>query len=334
MKTINTIIILTVSLLISNNWVIGKGLDDYAPVFPRELERSFKIDPGKGYLIKEIKKDVYVLTDGIYQSAIITSGKSVILIDAPLSLGKNIKKAVAEVTNKKIGSLIYTHSHTDHISGSQFLVDIKGLKIIADEQAYEYLKEINDPTRMLPTDIIRNGELTIKAGNLRILLNSKHNYHSSDGDLFVYIPERKFLMVIDVLAPGYVPFKGLDLTTNVHGYRKIFGTILAYDFDIFVGGHLTRLGNRKDVEVAQAYVEDLYETVKRSHNSTDIYASMGNTTKAVGWNNKYLLFKNFLDEVTRKATKEIEARWINKLAGVDVFAKSHVETMLVYVRWD
>ena len=334
MKTIKAVLVLMVCFFVFNSPAFGRELKDYVPVFPKELEKAFKIDSGKGYLIKEIKKDVYVLTDGIYQSAVITSGKQVILIDAPLSLGKNIKKAVAEVTNKKIGSLIYTHTHTDHISGSQFLADIKGLKIIADVQAYEYLKEIKDPTRLLPTDIVNNGEQTINSGNLNIHLNSKHNYHSSDGDLFVYIPERKFLMVIDVLAPGYVPFRGLDLTTNVHGYRKIFDTILSYDFDIFVSGHLTRLGNRRDVEVAKAYVEDLYQTVKRIHNGADIFASMGNTAKTVGWNNKYLLFKVFLDEVVSKATKEIEARWINKLAGVDVWAKSHVETMLVYVRWD
>ena len=142
------------------------------------------------------------------------------------------------------------------------------------------------------------------------------------------------LMVIDVLAPGYVPFKGLDLTTNVHGYRKIFDTILSYDFDIILTGHLTRLGNRKDVEVAKAYVEDLYQTVKRIHNGADVFASMSNTAKAVGFDNKYLLFKVFLDEVASEATKEIEARWIQKLAGVDVWAESHVGTMLVYVRWD
>jgi len=62
--------------------------------------------------------------------------------------------------------------------------------------------------------------------------------------------------------------------------------------------------------------------------------SMGATAQEIGWDNKYLLFKGFLDEVTNKATKEIEERWIKKLAGVDVWAKSHVETMLVYVRWD
>ena len=333
MKTSCTILISLV-IFCSQTWAHDKQLNEYVPVLQNVLDTSFKIDQTKGYHIEEVKKDVYVLTDGIYQSAFITSGKKVIVIDAPQSLGANIKKAVAEVTDKRIGTLIYTHMHQDHIGGSKFLADIKGLKVIADKHTAEYLKEVKDPNRLIPTKVIKKHFLKIKDGDLTIRLNGKNRYHAIEGDLFVYIPERKFLMVIDVLAPGYVPFRGLDLTTDVHGYRKIFDTILSYDFDIIVTGHLTKLGTLEDVELTKAYVEDLYQTVKRIHANTDIQQSMGATGQEVGFDNKYLLFKVFLDEVIKKATKEIEERWITKLAGVDVWAKSHVGTMLVYVRWD
>jgi hypothetical protein len=48
----------------------------------------------------------------------------------------------------------------------------------------------------------------------------------------------------------------------------------------------------------------------------------------------YLLFKAFLDEVTEKSATEIEQRWSGKLASLDGFAASHVQTALIYVRWD
>lgn len=72
------------------------------------------------------------------------------------------------------------------------------------------------------------------------------------------------------------------------------------------------------------------------HNeTTDLVAVMSETAKAAGgWDNKYLLFKAFLDKVVADATKEIEARWIEKLAGVDVWTDTHVRTALIYVRWD
>lgn len=61
---------------------------------------------------------------------------------------------------------------------------------------------------------------------------------------------------------------------------------------------------------------------------------MSGAASKIGWNNKYLLFKVFLDKVIDDSTVEIEARWIGRLAGVDVWGRSHVSMMLNYVRWD
>ena len=147
--------------------------------------------------------------------------------------------------------------------------------------------------------------------------------------------EAKFLLAIDTIAPGYVPFSGFDLSSNLHEYQKIFDDILAYDFEVFVGGHLGNLGTRRDVELTAACTKDVYETVKRIHDGADMMAIMGVTAKeAGGFDNKYPLFKTFLDKVVADATKEIEARWIDKLAGTDVFTDSHVRKALIYVRWD
>ena len=115
----------------------------------------------------------------------------------------------------------------------------------------------------------------------------------------------------------------------------MFDDILAYDFDVFLGGHLTQLGDRDDVELSQRYVRDVYETTKRAHDSTDMVAVMARTAEAEGgWDNKYLLFQAFLDQVIADAAAEVLARWIDNLAGVDVFVDSHVRTALIYVRWD
>jgi hypothetical protein len=41
-----------------------------------------------------------------------------------------------------------------------------------------------------------------------------------------------------------------------------------------------------------------------------------------------------LDKATNDSVKELQPRWINRLAGVDVWLPSHVRTALIYVRWD
>jgi hypothetical protein len=41
-----------------------------------------------------------------------------------------------------------------------------------------------------------------------------------------------------------------------------------------------------------------------------------------------------LDKAANDSVKELTPRWINRLAGVDVWMDSHVRTALIYVRWD
>lgn len=330
MKNNITIIVL---LAFSLTAYTQRTLESYVPILSTTLEKSIKVDYEKGYAIQEIKPNIYVLTDGIWQSAAIVTTDGVVLIDAPESFGKNIEKAVKEVTDEPIKTLVYTHGHSDHIGGSQHLSGIEGLEIISLAGVAEFLREQNDPRRLVPNRTFQ-GALVLKKGDKQIHLSNHMNYHSNEGDLFVSLPNDKFLMVIDVLAPGYVPFKNLDLSNNVHNYLKVFDHILAYDFDVFIGGHLTGIGTKEDVVQNKTYVTDLYETVKRIHDSANMMEIMGAAAEKIGWDNKYLLFDTFLNKVIEDSYMEIETRWIEKLAGVDVFSKSHVSTMLNYVRWD
>ena len=326
-------LIIAIVLVFSSSVFAQKALDSYKQVLPSTLKRTIQVNQQKGYLAKEVKPNVYLLTEGIYQSAFVVTNEGVVVIDAPESLGANIIKAVKEVTSQPIVTLVYTHGHTDHIGGSKFLKDIENLEIIALESTASFLRLKNDPRRLVPTKTF-TGAYVISKGDKQIHLSHHSNYHSNEGDLFVAIAKDKCLMVIDVLAPGYVPFKDLDLSSNVHAYLNVFDQILAYDFDVFIGGHLTSIGNRRDVEIAQEYAKDVYETVKKVHTNTNLFASMGATAKIAGWNNKYLLFDTFLNQVIDESTKELESRWSNRLAVVDVFTRSHAAAMLKCVRWD
>jgi len=218
--------------------------------------------------------------------------------------------------------------------GSGVFADAPGLKIVALESVHDFLDEKQDPNRLVP-NLTFEKRKTIRMGSKRIELINARGYHSDEGDLFIYLPDDRFLMAIDTLAPGYVPFMDFDLSSNFHRYLKVFDEILEYDFDVFVGGHLTHLGGRRDVELTKEYALDVYRTTKRVHSETDLMKVMARTAEAAGgWDNKYLLFRAFLDEVIETSAREIERRWAGRLANVDVFVESHVRTALIYVRWD
>jgi len=236
------------------------------------------------------------------------------------------------VTDKPIKMLVYSHAHKDHIGGSAAFKNIKSLQIVALDTVSDFLKEMKDPNRLLPNVTFKT-EKTLTLGGQTVEL-TRHDYHSSEGDLFIYIPQAKFLMAVDCVTPGYAPFQGFDITANFHEYLKVFDQLLAYSFDTFVGGHLTSIGTKEDVEMTKEFTMDVYNTVKRVHNNMDQAAVTGEAAKTIGTDNEFLLFKVLLDKATNDSVKELQPRWINRLAGVDVWLPSHVRTALIYVRWD
>jgi glyoxylase-like metal-dependent hydrolase (beta-lactamase superfamily II) len=93
-------------------------LPEFLPVPAAVKARMLPVDQQKGYLVKELRPNVYMITDGAYQSLFVATGSGVILLDAPASFGSNIVQAVAEVTKEPIKEIVYSHSHLDHISGA------------------------------------------------------------------------------------------------------------------------------------------------------------------------------------------------------------------------
>ena len=309
-----------------------EDLKRYVPVLPSVKANFWTIDPKLGYAVKNVGGGVYVISDNGWQSAFLVTDEGVIVFDAPASFGKSIPFAISQVTDKPIQMLVYSHTHKDHIGGSAAFKNIKGLQIVALDTVSDFLKEMNDPNRLLPNVTFKT-EKRLTLGDQTVEL-TRHDYHSNEGDLFIYIPKAKFLMAVDCVTPGYAPFQGFDITSNFHEYMKVFDELLAYNFDTFVGGHLTSIGTKQDVEITKEFTMDVYSTVKRVHNNMDQAAVTGEAAKTIGMDNEFLLFKVLLDKATNDSVKELQPRWINRLAGVDVWLPSHVRTALIYVRWD
>ena len=309
-----------------------ENLRKYVPLLPSVKAQMWKIDPNIGYAVHSVGGGVYVISDNGWQSAFLLTDEGVIVFDAPASFGKSIPSEIAKVTDKPIKMLVYSHAHKDHIGGSAAFKNIKDLKIVSLDTVSDFLKEMDDPNRLVPNETFKTTK-TITLGGQTVEL-TRHDYHSNEGDLFIYVPQAKFLMAVDSVTAGYAPFQGFDITTNFHEYLKVFDELLAYKFDTFVGGHLTSIGTRHDVEITKEFTMDVYNTVKRVHNNMDQAAVTTDAAKTIGTDNEFLLFKVLLDKVTNDSVKELQPRWINRLAGVDVWLPSHVRTALIYVRWD
>jgi glyoxylase-like metal-dependent hydrolase (beta-lactamase superfamily II) len=115
---------------------------------------------------------------------------------------------------------------------------------VAQEETAEILRQRKDPRRPVPAITFRD-TYTVKLGGQTLVLDYPGINHER-GNIFIYAPQQKTLMLVDVVYPGYMPYKNLGIAEDIPGYLDVHTKALAYNFSTFVGGHVTRLGDRAD----------------------------------------------------------------------------------------
>jgi glyoxylase-like metal-dependent hydrolase (beta-lactamase superfamily II) len=307
-------------------------LPNYAPLLPQVKARAWAVDPKKGYVVREIKPDLFLVTDGTYQSLFATTGQGVVLFDAPPSLAEHIGQAIKDVTGEPIVMLVYSHIHVDHIGGAGLVLQQNPkIEIVAEQGVAQFLREQNDPNRPAPTRVFRENE-TLKVGSITAELKVGY-WHSPPGDLFIYFADKKVLMAVDTMSSGSSPFMGFDLTMNMDAYLKVFDQLLAYDFDLLVPGHHSNPSTRDDVKLVKDYVLDIYDTIRRIHDA-DHKPLTRQAAEKYGGENTYAIAGALIHDEVDECAKEIKDRWMTRLDNVDVWARSQCRTALVYYEWD
>ena len=209
----------------------------------------------KGYYVGSYGGGAYWVTDGLYNSMFVVSEEGIIVIDAPGPYADKLPDAIREVTDKPVKYFIYSHHHQDHTGGSGVFGD--DVIRVGHELTAQELRRKNDPNRPVPT-ITFSDTYTVELGNQRIELSYPGLQHSP-GNSFVYLPKQKVLMLVDVLYPGWVPFKDFAVAASVPGYFHVFDQAKEYDFDYFQGGHVkwsTKSGHRVKAVNCQDEVND------------------------------------------------------------------------------
>src|SRR5918997_5915409 len=209
------------------------------------------ISPEKGYFVEEIRDGLYWITDGSYNTMFLVTDEGVVAVDAPPSIGANYLRAISEVTDQPITYVIYSHSHLDHI-GAAASIFPENATYIAHEAIAQELQRAHSGLQMtnttaeeeaeshfhpaqipaynvsqlpqIPTETFTQNH-TLQVGNQTLLLNYHGNNHE-EGNIFIYAPAQRTLMLVDVIFPGWVPFVYLALAEDVYGYIQAHDTVL------------------------------------------------------------------------------------------------------------
>ena len=288
-------------------------LPDYAPI-PRSALGPAIND--QGYYVGRVERNLYYVTDGVYQSAFLTTADGVVLFDAPPSIGHNLQRAVDEIAaadgvSNRVTHLVYSHHHYDHAgAASLFEGDVT---YVGHEETRRLLLRDGGTARPIP-EVTFSGTYTLEVGGERAELAWHGPNHSPD-NIYIHFPDHDTLMFIDVVNAGWVPIYNTNLSEDVPGYMQAPEIAMAYPWTHFICGHLGRLATREDVTLHQQYIADIEASAREALASVDPvpyymrYGESGNFWAGV---------KGHLDAVTEAAAAPVIAKYTGVLAAADV----------------
>ena len=104
---------------------------------------------------------------------------------------------------------------------------------------------------------------------------------------------------------------------------------MAYPWKHFIGGHMGRLGTRRDIVIYQQYVNDLIDGVKKALVAVDptpFFAKYGN--------NSWAGVKTYQDAQVKYAADPVIKKYTGVLAAADVYTASSTFVILETIRLD
>ena len=278
----------------------------------------------KGYLVRPIRGGLYWLTDGAYSTMFLVTAAGVVAFDAPPTLGEKYLAAIAEVSHAPVTHLVYSHEHVDHIAGSG--VFPKDIAIVAHVTTAANIARRGDPSRRAPT-ITFERDYTLSVGGQTIQLAYHGPNHSAD-NIFIYAPAQRTLMLIDVVYPGWMPYKNLGVAVDTPGVIEAHRQALTYDFDTLVAGHVSRPGTRADVELQLELMRDLADAARRAYGRMSFGAYLGAHPPHSGGATAWDLHDAYEKELVNGMVAELLPKWRTRLAGTETYLRDNCWAML------
>ena len=122
-------------------------------------------------------------------------------------------------------------------------------------------------------------------------------------------------MVVDLVFPGWMPWRRLALAQDIPGYCAQVEEIERMDWDTLVTGHVARTGTHADVEAQVALNKDLRQAA-----ATALAMSKpGEGLNPLDSSNPWAVFDHFLDRVALHWVNALARTWSSRLTAFDVY---------------
>ena len=223
--------------------------------------------------ITKLADDVYLFRHQFHQAIFLTTSEGVIVTD-PISAEAAtwLRAEIAKLTDKPVRYVVYSHHHSDHITGGKAFAD--QAVFISQAAALPYIVDAADPTTPVPT-LTFTDRMFIDLGGKHVELIYTGKNHS-DNSLVVLLPQHRLLFAVD-----FIPVETMAYRTMRSDYPddwiESLKRVEQLEFDILVPGH-GKIGRKEHVRMFRRYLEDLRAAVLGQVKKG---ASLDETKKAV-----------------------------------------------------
>lgn len=208
------------------------------------------------------------MNQGVSNAGIVVGDDSILVIDS-LGAPMHAKNFISEIRkaepNKRMGRMLITHHHGDHIFG---LPSFPAMEIVSHQYCRQAMLELalpgptwekregwaegGEPRRIVPPVTTITDRTTYYYGNTEVQLITMAPAHTF-GDVVAYLPQYKILFAGDIAFHYVAPFLNNGVATK---WVEFCDKILGMDVDVIVPGH-GPIGTKKDLAVMSEYLDML-----------------------------------------------------------------------------
>src|SRR5262245_24870161 len=202
--------------------------------------------------ITKLADDVYLFRHQFHQALFITTSEGVIVTD-PISAEAAtwLKGEIKKLTDQAVRYVVYSHHHSDHITGGSVFAD--QATFVSHAAARGRIVDAADPTTPVPT-VTFTDRMFIDLGGKHVELIYTGKNHS-DNSLVVLLPQNRLLFAVDFIPVETVAYRTMR-SDYPDDWIESLKRVEQLEFDTLVPGHGT-IGRKEHVGMFRGYLEDL-----------------------------------------------------------------------------
>lgn len=232
--------------------------------------------------ITRITGDLYRFRNSGHFSVFLVTPAGIVATD-PISAeaARWLKQELAKRFAQPVRYLIYSHDHSDHISGGEVFADTA--VVVAHENAKAVIIGEKRPTAV--PQVVFSDRMNIELGGKQVELIYVGRNHSDNSIVMRFVAER-VLFAVDFIPVESLPFRDFP-DAYVEDWIESLRRVETLDFDVLAPGH-GALGRKEHVRMVRGFMEELRSQVLnyiREGKSLDEIKQLVKMEKYDNWGN-------------------------------------------------